>query len=133
MFKGIPFHEGDGRALRLHSWSGRGRGPLSRPTPAASPKAVDVTMREMVTRAEQQALRLRPGQHVSVTIERLVFQGDGLGRLPDGRVIFVPLTAPGDEVEVRVVEDRGHFARGAAVDIRLASPLRVEPPCRHFG
>jgi 23S rRNA (uracil1939-C5)-methyltransferase len=45
----------------------------------------------------------------------------------------VPATAPGDEVEVQVEEDRGHFVRGAAVGLRLASPLRVEPPCRYFG
>ena len=90
-------------------------------------------MSEAAPGSDGQAARLRPGQHLSVTIERLVFQGDGLGRLPDGRVIFVPTTAPGDEVEVRIVEDRGHFVRGAAVDIRAASPLRVDPPCRHFG
>jgi len=77
--------------------------------------------------------RLRTGQHVSVKIERLVFQGDGLGRLPDGRVIFVPSTAPGDEVEVRVEEDRSHFVRGMPVRILAASPVRTDPPCRYFG
>jgi 23S rRNA (uracil1939-C5)-methyltransferase len=76
---------------------------------------------------------LRTGQRVSVKIERLVFQGDGLGRLPDGRVIFVPSTAPGDEVEARVEEDRGHFVRGAPVRILAASPVRTDPPCRYFG
>ncbi|MBP1779080.1 MAG: hypothetical protein H6Q86_5091, partial [candidate division NC10 bacterium] len=77
--------------------------------------------------------RLRTGQRVPVKIERLVFQGDGLGRLPDGRVIFVPLTAPGDEVDARVEEDRGHFVRGAAVRILAASAVRTDPPCRYFG
>ena len=76
---------------------------------------------------------LRPGQHVSVTIERLVFRGDGLGRLPDGRVIFVPMTAPGDEVEVRIEEARSDFVRGMPVRILAASPVRTEPPCRYFG
>ena len=90
-------------------------------------------MRETVVPVEQQPVRLRPGQHVPVKIERLVFQGDGLGRLPDGRVIFVPLTAPGDEVEARVEEDRGHFVRGTPVRILAASPIRTDPPCRYFG
>jgi len=56
------------------------------------------TMPETVVPVDQPMVRLRAGQHVTVRIERLVFQGDGLGRLPDGRVIFVPSTAPGDEV-----------------------------------
>jgi len=91
------------------------------------------TMPETVAPAEQPMVRLRAGQHVSVRIERLVFQGDGLGRLQDGRVIFVPSTAPGDEVEVRVEEDRSHFVRGTAVRILAASSVRTDPPCRHFG
>lgn len=68
-----------------------------------------------------------------VQIERLVFQGDGLGRLADGRVIFVPLTAPGDGVEVRLAAGRPDFARGEAAVLRTPSPLRVAPPCPVFG
>lgn len=68
-----------------------------------------------------------------MAIERLVFQGDGLGRLPDGRVIFVPATAPGDEAEVRVEEARKDFVRGTSVRIRTASPDRADPPCPYFG
>lgn len=90
-------------------------------------------MRETPPTPTEREGRLRTGQPVSVTIERLVFQGDGLGRLPDGRVIFVPSTAPGDEVEARVEEDRGHFVRGTAVRILAASPVRTDPPCRYFG
>jgi 23S rRNA (uracil1939-C5)-methyltransferase len=73
------------------------------------------------------------GHNLVVTIERLVFQGDGMGRLPDGRVIFVPYTAPGDEVEVRVEEARADFVRGHAVRTLTTSPARTNPPCRHFG
>ena len=91
------------------------------------------TMRGTAAPVDQPMVRLRPGQHVSVTIERLVFQGDGLGRLSDGRVIFVPSTAPGDEVEVRVEEDRSHFVRGVPVRVLAASPVRTDPPCRYFG
>lgn len=90
-------------------------------------------MGETVPPTGLHASRLRYGHRVTVTIERLVFQGDGLGRLPDGRVIFVPSTAPGDAVEVRVEEDRGHYVRGTAVGILSPSPLRTEPPCRFFG
>lgn len=76
---------------------------------------------------------VRVGQRLQVTIERLVFQGSGLGRLPDGRVVFVPYTAPGDLAEVEVTEAREDFVRANLVQVVTASPVRVAPPCRFFG
>ena len=46
-----------------------------------------------------------------MAIASLAAGGDGVGRLPDGRAVFVPFTAPGDRVRVRVGESRGRFAR----------------------
>ncbi|MBI4536719.1 MAG: 23S rRNA (uracil(1939)-C(5))-methyltransferase RlmD [candidate division NC10 bacterium] len=66
-------------------------------------------------------------------IERLVFQGDGLGRLEDGRVVFVPLSAAQDLLEVRLLPGRGDFARGEAAALLEASPIRAQPACRYFG
>lgn len=76
---------------------------------------------------------IRVGQRVRVTIERLVFQGDGLGRLPEGRVIFVPYAAPGDLAEVEATEARGDFLRGEVVRVLTPAPVRTTPPCRYFG
>jgi 23S rRNA (uracil1939-C5)-methyltransferase len=76
---------------------------------------------------------IRVGQRMHVTVERLVFQGDGLGRLPDGRVIFVPYAVPGDEAEVETRETRADFVRGRLVRLIHPSPARVPPPCRYFG
>ena len=73
------------------------------------------------------------GQRLQVTIERLVFQGSGLGHLPDGRVVFVPTTAPGDLAEVEVTEAREDFVRANLVQVVTSSPVRVAPPCRFFG
>ena len=56
-----------------------------------------------------------------------------MGRLPDGRVIFVPLTAPGDRVRVRIEEDRGRFARGSLDTLLGDGPTRCEPLCPVFG
>jgi 23S rRNA (uracil1939-C5)-methyltransferase len=75
----------------------------------------------------------RVGQFVRLAIERLVFQGDGLGRLPDGRVIFVPYGAPGDEVEVEITEARHDFLRGELRRVLAPSRLRAAPPCPYFG
>ena len=65
----------------------------------------------------------------TITIERLVAGGFGLGR-HEGKVLLVPLTAPGDEVEVELPE-RG--AKTRLVRIVTPGPDRIEPPCRHFG
>jgi 23S rRNA (uracil1939-C5)-methyltransferase len=67
-----------------------------------------------------------------ITIDRLAFGGEGVGR-SEGKVIFVPWTAPGDRVRVRVVSDHGRYERGEVVEILEPSPDRVEPPCPVFG
>src|SRR5574341_928413 len=73
------------------------------------------------------------GQRLRVAIERLVFQGDGLGRLPDGRVVFVPYVAPGDDAEIEVKEIREDFVRADLARVLGPSPVRTTPPCRYFG
>lgn len=73
------------------------------------------------------------GQRLQVTIERLVFQGSGLGHLPDGRVVFVPYTAPGDLAEAEVTEAREDFVRANLVRVLTPSPVRIDPPCRYYG
>ena len=40
----------------------------------------------------------------AIAIQRIAAGGDGVGRLADGRTVFVPRTAPGDEVEIEVTE-----------------------------
>lgn len=55
--------------------------------------------------------------------------GDGIARDADGRTVFVPLTAPGDEVEVQVGPD----GRGTLVRVLKPSAQRADPPCPHFG
>jgi 23S rRNA (uracil1939-C5)-methyltransferase len=68
-----------------------------------------------------------------VRIEKLVHRGAGLGRLPDGRAVFVPYTCPGEEVRIRLVREQKSWAAGEAEEILAASPARREPPCPYFG
>jgi len=68
-----------------------------------------------------------------VTIERLVFQGSGLGRLSDGRIVFVPYTAPGDDAEIEVTETRDDYVRAQLVRVLSPAPIRATPACRYFG
>lgn len=68
----------------------------------------------------------------SVHIERLAAGGDGVGRLGDGRVVFVPRSAPGDLVELTRLDQRARFARAEIGRLVEAGPGRVEPRCPHY-
>ena len=59
--------------------------------------------------------------------------GEGIGRLPDGRIVFVPFTIPGESVRIRVLESKKGFVRGELVEILASVPGRIVPRCRHFG
>jgi tRNA/tmRNA/rRNA uracil-C5-methylase (TrmA/RlmC/RlmD family) len=67
---------------------------------------------------------------VEVSVERPAL-GGAVGRLEDGRVIFVRLALPGERVRARVSELRPTYARAEAIDVLAASPERVDPPCAH--
>lgn len=69
-----------------------------------------------------------------VTITGIAVGGDGVGRLSDGRVVFVPRAAPGDRIRLREGSLHRHrnFARAEVGEIVEASPNRVEPPCPHY-
>ncbi len=83
-----------------------------------------------------------------VTIEKMIYGGDGLGRLPAsaspapagrnaqasrGKAVFVPFVLEDEAVDVEILEQRTGFARGNALALLAASPQRVEPGCPYFG
>jgi 23S rRNA (uracil1939-C5)-methyltransferase len=59
--------------------------------------------------------------------------GDGVGRLSDGRPLYLPYTLPGELVEARPLSRRGGGMAGTAEMILESSAERVAPPCPHFG
>lgn len=67
-----------------------------------------------------------------LTITALAAGGDGVGRDATGRVTFVPRTAPGDRVQVRIAKQTRSFARADVLEVLEPSPARVTPPCPHF-
>jgi len=68
-----------------------------------------------------------------LAIESLAAGGAGVGRAADGRVVFVPDTAPGDRVRVRLVARHRRHAEGRLEELLVPGPARVEPPCPVFG
>jgi len=67
-----------------------------------------------------------------VRFEKMVYGGDCLGRLADGRAIFVPFVLPGESAEVAITESKERFARGRMLNLLEKSPSRVEAPCPYF-
>jgi tRNA/tmRNA/rRNA uracil-C5-methylase (TrmA/RlmC/RlmD family) len=74
---------------------------------------------------------LAPGASVELDVDRIAGGGEGVGRAPDGRVVFVAGALPGERVRAEVTEVRRRHARAALTEVRRASPARREPPCPH--
>jgi 23S rRNA (uracil1939-C5)-methyltransferase len=70
---------------------------------------------------------------LTVKLEKLTYGGDALGRLSDGRAVFVPFALPGETVSVRCEDDKRSHVRAGLVDVLEPSPERIVPKCRHFG
>jgi len=68
-----------------------------------------------------------------IELTGLVFGGDAIGRLSDGRPIFVPFGIPGEKVRVEIVEEKANYSRGRILDILTSSPSRIHPLCKHYG
>jgi tRNA/tmRNA/rRNA uracil-C5-methylase (TrmA/RlmC/RlmD family) len=75
---------------------------------------------------------LRLKDHVLIRIESIAFGGQGVGRV-NNFVVFVPFAAPGDELEVAIVELKKKFARGKILQIIRPSSIRVSPLCSYYG
>ena len=70
---------------------------------------------------------------VDVEILRLAAGGDGVARLQEGLTIFVPFSAKGDRLRVKIVARHRRFARGEITELLRAGPGRAEPRCKFFG
>ena len=73
-----------------------------------------------------------------LTIEKLIYGGDGLARLPAdasgrGKAAFVPFVLAGEKIEATLTEQKPGFARAQADAIIEPSPHRIQPACPYFG
>lgn len=73
-----------------------------------------------------------------LTIEKLIYGGDGLARLPAddhgrGKAVFVPFVLAGEKIEATLTEQKANFARAHATAVVGPSPQRVAPPCPYFA
>ncbi len=67
-----------------------------------------------------------------ITIEKIVFGGEGLGRLPDGKVVFVPYVAPGEKVRIEITKEFQDYALANLLEVVEPSEFRREPLCEYY-
>jgi len=60
-------------------------------------------------------------------------KGKTIGKAPDGRVIFLTNTVPGDIVDVQTTKKRKAYFEGVATNFHTYSDKRTTPVCEHFG
>jgi 23S rRNA (uracil1939-C5)-methyltransferase len=86
-----------------------------------------------------------------LTIEKLIYGGDGLARLTSdergpseahadrtsserrGKAVFLPFVLAGEKVEATLIEQKPGFARGKIESIFEPSPQRIAPACPYFA
>ncbi len=64
-----------------------------------------------------------------VAVTGLNHEGEGVGRLENGKVVFIPFALPGEEVLCRLTTAKKNWCRGELQDILIPSPHRQNPPC----
>ncbi|MGD0295831.1 MAG: class I SAM-dependent RNA methyltransferase [Bryobacteraceae bacterium] len=67
----------------------------------------------------------------NLTIEKLVYGGDGLSRL-ESKVVFTPYVLPGEKVRAEVDRIKNDLWRGRLLEVLEPSPNRVPAPCQYF-
>ena len=75
----------------------------------------------------------RESKPLTVRIESIAAGGEGVAHLPDGRVVFVHRTAPGDLARIALTERRDRWARGRLLEVLEPSPDRREAPCPFYA
>jgi 23S rRNA (uracil1939-C5)-methyltransferase len=78
-----------------------------------------------------------------LTIEKLIYGGDGLARLPAapdteealgrGKAVFVPFVLAQEKIEASLTEQKSGFARAKADAIIEPSPRRIQPGCQYYA
>jgi 23S rRNA (uracil1939-C5)-methyltransferase len=73
-----------------------------------------------------------------LTIEKIIYGGDGLAHLPPdekgrGKAVLIPFVLSGEKIEASLTEQKPGFARGRPDSILEPSLHRIQPGCPYFG
>ena len=78
-----------------------------------------------------------------LTVEKLIYGGEGLARLPAdpdpdnperrGKAVFIPFVLPEEKVDATITEQKPGFLRARAEQVVFPSPHRISPACPYFA
>jgi 23S rRNA (uracil1939-C5)-methyltransferase len=74
----------------------------------------------------------KPFSLENILIENAASEGKSIAK-HDGKVIFIPFSAPGDVADIKVSKQKKSYAEGQITKLITSSPHRVQPICEHFG
>lgn len=70
---------------------------------------------------------------INLKITSATAEGSGVGKTEDGLTVFVPLSAIGDELEVRILKTKKTYAFGKIEKILKPADSRIEVDCPYFS
>ncbi len=70
---------------------------------------------------------------IEFDVTALVYGGEGIGRLADGRAVFVPYCLPGERVKAQIIEEKRGHVRARLIYVTRPAENRVAPRCAHFS
>ncbi|MFT5727179.1 MAG: 23S rRNA (uracil1939-C5)-methyltransferase [Desulforhopalus sp.] len=69
----------------------------------------------------------------TITINKIVNGGFGLGHLPSKQVVLVHFGLPGENLIVTTEESKKNYLFGKIHQIEKNHPARIQPPCKYYG
>lgn len=99
---------------------------------ATAPPPVSAKQRKK-QRKKQRNLHRRPLVPIEIELTGFAHGGRAIGRLDDGRIVFVSYGLPGERVIAEIEEEFPTYVEATTVRVIEASPQRVEPRCPYFG
>lgn len=75
---------------------------------------------------------LKKNDIIKLNITAVASDGSGIGRTDENQVVFVPQSAVGDTLEIRILKVQKNLAYGKIENILSASENRVTPDCPVF-
>ena len=76
---------------------------------------------------------LRKNDIIPLTITSATAEGSGVGKTADGMAVFVPLSAVGDVLRVKILKTKKTYAYGKIEEILTPAPARLAPDCPYFA
>ena len=75
---------------------------------------------------------LKKNDIIKLKITSATAEGSGVGRTDEGLAVFVPLTAVGDTLLVRILKVKKNYAFGKIEELLEPAPSRIKPDCQCF-